>query len=59
MSFIHLVDRSGTGIDMAVVRGQVATEGLSSCLDCHITNGIDGPTCASCHANGVDEGDGD
>ena len=52
-SNIHLVDRSGTGIDMAAIRAQVATDGLSSCAICHGDNGINGPTCASCHSNGA------
>ena len=48
-SNIHLVDRSDTGINMAAIREQVTTEGLASCSTCHGTNGVDGPTCASCH----------
>lgn len=58
-SLIHLVDRSGTDINMAAIREQVVTEGLVSCPICHGTNGVDGPTCASCHDNGVDDGDDD
>ncbi len=58
-SNIHLVDRSGTGMDMAAIREQVTTEGLASCATCHGTNGVDGPTCASCHGNGADDGDDD
>ncbi len=58
-SNIHLVDRSGTGMDMAAIRAQVAADGLASCATCHGTNGVDGPTCASCHGNGADDGDDD
>ncbi len=37
---IHLVDRTGTGIDMAAIRTTVYNQGLSSCATCHGTNGV-------------------
>lgn len=36
---IHLVDRSGTGIDVAAIRQQTFDEGEASCRGCHGTNG--------------------
>ena len=38
---IHLVDRTGTGIDMAAIRDIVFSDGLSSCATCHGTNGVE------------------
>lgn len=38
---IHLVDRTGTNIDMAAIREIVFTDGLTSCAVCHGTNGVE------------------
>lgn len=37
---IHLVDRTGTSIDMAAIRTTVYNQGISSCATCHGTNGV-------------------
>lgn len=37
---IHLVDRTGTAIDMAAIRTLVYDNGLSICATCHGTNGV-------------------
>lgn len=37
---IHLVDRTGTGLDMAAIRTIVYNGGNSSCATCHGTNGV-------------------
>lgn len=37
---IHLVDRTGTSIDVAAIRTTVYNDGLSSCATCHGTNGV-------------------
>ncbi len=40
MNNIHLEDRTGTGIDMSLIRETVFTDGLTSCAACHGTNGV-------------------
>lgn len=37
---IHLVDRTGTSLNMAAIRNTVFTQGNSSCATCHGTNGV-------------------
>ena len=37
---IHQTDHTGTGVNMAAIREQTRTDGLSSCGSCHGSNGL-------------------
>lgn len=38
---IHQTDRTGTGLNLTAIRDITRDEGLSSCPDCHGTNGVE------------------
>lgn len=38
---IHLVDRSGLGIDIEAIYDQVLEDGIEGCSTCHGDNGVD------------------